>query len=73
MKKVNTFRVLLRCGACDKTYNGTNYVDFKTAMKYYHSTLINNKDVCTNEECEKPLIPVIEDSSKPKEAADGSN
>lgn len=64
MKNVNTFRVLLRCLACDKTYTGTSLVDFKTAMKYYHNTLINNKDCCTNEECEQPLIPVIEDMEK---------
>jgi len=67
MKPILDFRVLLKCVACDKVYNRTHPVTFAKAMKYYHSTLINNNDCCTNPECEKPLIPVVEDMANPEE------
>lgn len=68
MKKQGRYRVLLMCKSCDKVYNGSNFVDYPTAIKIYHTTLSNNTDTCKNEDCEEPLIAIIEDREKPKDA-----
>ena len=66
MKKRGRYRVLLMCKACDKVYNGTPLMDYNEAIRLYHNTLIQCKDVCKNEKCKEPLVPEIQDMEKPK-------
>lgn len=54
------YRVLLMCEECQKVYNGTKYMPYALAIKWYHNTLLKCTDVCRNEECGEPLIAKLE-------------
>lgn len=67
MKKRGQYRVLLMCKTCDKIYNSSGFVDYEKAIKIYHATLVNNTDVCKNEDCEEHLIVEIQNMEKLKD------
>ncbi len=55
------FRVLLQCIKCDKVYNGTPFLTFEEANRWYFNTLEQCKDVCRNPECDEKLTPIIQE------------
>jgi hypothetical protein len=72
-KPKGRYRVLLMCKKCQKVYNGTPFIDFAEANRWYYNTLQRCTDRCKEEGCDEPLVPEIQDMERPKEVKEESN